>query len=228
MRDLAEVFSVLRLEDAEARYNVAPSQVIPVVRQNGPIRELALLRWGLIPRWATDPKIGLRTINARSETVATKPTFRDAFKRRRCLIPADGFFEWKKDGSNKKRPFYIRRADRHPFGFAGLWERWERPGVEPIESCTVITTEANDVLHDLHDRMPVILPEDSYDRWLDPKRDDQVELAAMLVPFPGSELTLFEVSPMVNSPRNDSPECIAPIETQRTLELPVESPTNGE
>lgn len=220
MRDLAEVFGVLRLDDVRARYNVAPSQAIPVVRQNGSVRQFALLRWGLIPRWATDPKMGVRTINARAETVATKPMFRDAFRRRRCVIPADGFFEWKKDGSKKKRPFYITRADGHPFGFAGLWERWERPGVQAIESCTVITTDANDLLQDLHDRMPVILPEDAYDRWLDPTQDDQAELSAMLVPFPPNELALYEVSPLVNSPRNDSPECVAPLDTQRTLDLP--------
>jgi putative SOS response-associated peptidase YedK len=213
MTDLAEVFAVLRLDESAARYNIAPSQVVPVVRQNGPVRELTLMRWGLIPRWATDPKIGLRTINARAETVATKPAFRDAFRRRRCLILADGFYEWKKDGSKRKRPFYIHHRDGRPFAFAGLWERWERPGVEPIQSCTVITTDANDLMHDLHDRMPVILSEDAYARWLDPKRQDQGELSALLKPFSSDEMALFEVSPIVNSPRNDSPECIAPLKT---------------
>jgi putative SOS response-associated peptidase YedK len=226
--DIAEIFGVLRLDESENRYNIAPSQAVPVVRQNGPSRELTLMRWGLIPRWARDPKIGLRTINARAETVATKPAFRDAFKRRRCLIPADGFYEWKKDGSKKKRPFYIHRRDGRPFGFAGLWERWERADSKPIESCTVITTDANDVLQDLHDRMPVILPEESYDRWLDPKWKDDAKLSAMLTPFPGNELTLFEVSPVVNNPRNETAECIAPLEIQLQLDLPEQSPSNCE
>ncbi len=211
MDDLAEVFGVLRLDESAARHNIAPSQAVPVVRQNGAVRELTLMRWGLIPRWASDPKIGLRTINARAETVATKPAFRDAFRRHRCLIPADGFYEWKKDGTKKKRPFFIHRRDGRPFAFAGLWERWERTNVPPIQSCTVITTDANELVHDLHDRMPVILGEEAYDGWLDPKTDDTAELSALLKPFPSEALALFEVSPVVNSPRNDSPECVVPL-----------------
>jgi putative SOS response-associated peptidase YedK len=167
-----------------------------------------LLRWGLIPAWADDPKIGNRMINARSDTVAAKPAFRTAFQRRRCLVAADGYYEWKQlpDG---KQPYLIGRRNGGPMAFAGLWERWTK-GEQPIESCTIITTDAGDAVSAIHDRMPVILPPEEYDRWLDPHADPQ-ELTGLLLPYPLDDLTARAVSRTVNSPRNDTPECVEPL-----------------
>jgi putative SOS response-associated peptidase YedK len=166
----------------EPRYNVAPTQLVPAVRQEDGKRRLAMLRWGLIPSWAKDAKIGYRLINARSDTVATKPSFRSAFKRRRCLVAADGFYEWKRDGK-VKQPFFIHRRDEEPFAFAGLWEGWENPedGKE-VQSCSLITTEANELMAPIHDRMPVILAESAYDRWLD-AGEPVSDLQSLLKPY---------------------------------------------
>ena len=194
------------------RYNIAPSQQILAVRpstgKGG--REAALLRWGLIPHWAKDPSIGNRMINARAETVAEKPAFRRAFRKQRCLIPADGFFEWQKL-DRKKQPFYIRMRDRRPFAFAGLWERWEAPGSEIIETCTILTTDANDVLKPLHDRMPVILPPSEYALWIDPGISDGERLLPLLRSFPTQEMEAFPVGIAVNNPKMDDQHCIAPV-----------------
>lgn len=192
------------------RYNVAPSNDVLACRarsEGG--RELTLLHWGLIPSWATDAKIGWHTINARAETVAEKPAYRAAFRRRRCLIAADGFYEWK-PGTPKKQPYHIRLKGGAPFAFAGLWEHWEREG-KTVESCTIIVTEANDLVRTIHDRMPVILPPGDYDRWLDPKLQDPAALKPLLRPYPADEMEAWPVATLVNSPKNDRPELIEPL-----------------
>ena len=211
--DIAEEFDISDFGELVPRFNVAPSQMVAAVRSPDGPRELVLLRWGLIPLWATDPKIGNQMINARSETVAEKPSFKKAFQRRRCLIVADGFFEWQKTGektSDKKQPFYIRLKSDKPFGFAGLWERNEKIG-EPIESCTIITTTPNDLMATIHDRMPVIIPSEQYGLWLDPEVQDVTQLQRLLQPFPSDEMTAYPVSTLVGSPKNDLPQCIEPL-----------------
>ena len=207
-REIAEVFEVPEVPELPARYNIAPTQDVPVIRLGDGGREFALLHWGLIPSWADDPAIGSRMINARAETVAEKPAFRRAFRSRRCLVVSDGFFEWRREGG-RKQPYFIRMKDERPFAFAGLWERWEKLG-EPIESCTVITGEPNEVVAPLHDRMPVIVPESAYDTWLDPGVSDPKRLQELLVPYPPEEMEAYPVSTMVNSPSNDRAGCIAP------------------
>jgi putative SOS response-associated peptidase YedK len=207
--DLVEVFELLREPELSPRYNIAPTTRVAVVRQVGKARELSLMRWGLVPSWSKDPKSGPPLINARAETIATKRAFRSAFKRRRCLIPADGFYEWQKTDARNKIPHYIRMAKDRPFGFAGLWETWHGADASELESCTIITTEANDVLRPLHDRMPVILPDEEYATWLDPKNEDVPALEELLRPYLAAETSAFPISTLVNSPRNDSPECIA-------------------
>lgn len=199
-------FQLEEVPDLPFRYNIAPTQNVAAVRATTTGRALGLLRWGLIPHWADDPKIGYRLINARADTVASKPSFRSAFKQRRCLIAADGFYEWQKqDGA--KQPFYIRRQDGEPFAFAGLWEHWQ--GVEEgIESCTIITTDANELMKPIHDRMPVILAPADYDRWLDPAVQKADLLQPLLRPFPADALAAFPVSTRVNNAKNEGPTCI--------------------
>lgn len=193
--------------DLEPRFNLAPSQDAPIVRLNTDgERELAMLRWGLVPSWSKDPKPSYSTINARAETVAEKPTYRSAFKSRRCLVPADGFYEWQKVGS-RKQPWRITMKDDGLFAFAGLWERWERDGV--IESFTIIVTEANDLMKPIHDRMPVILDPADYDEWLAPETNGAAA-QALLRPFPPAHMRAYLISTRVNSPRNDDPGVIAP------------------
>ncbi|MFK7767626.1 MAG: SOS response-associated peptidase [Mariniblastus sp.] len=193
------------------RYNICPTQSAIAVRESDSGEyEVAELRWGLVPFWSKDLKIGARMINARSETVATKPAFRVAFKSRRCLILADGFYEWKKEGKSKQ-PFYISRTDDQPFCMAGLWESWtdkENPNAAPVESCTVLTTDANTIMQPLHDRMPVILEQQQFDFWLDKEFTDRETLEAALVPYASDELQTFPVDTIVNKASNDSPECI--------------------
>ena len=191
------------------RYNIAPSQQIPIVRQDDGRRRITLARWGLIPYWADDISIGNKLINARSETVQSKPAFRDSFARRRCLIPATGFYEWKKSGTDK-RPFHFGMNDGSLFAFAGLWSAWTSPAGTTVESCAILTTTANDLLRDMHDRMPVILPRGSYQQWLTPA--EASTYSKLLVPFDGSLMRRYEVSTLVNAPRNASPECIVPID----------------
>ncbi len=210
--DLVQELGVETGQELAPRYNVAPTQDLPVVRagtEGGPGRELAVMRWGLVPSWAKDPKIGNRMINARSETAAEKPSFRSAMRRRRCLVLADGFYEWAKEGG-AKQPYFIHLAGHRPFVFAGLWERWTK-GDEPIESFTILTTAANDKVRPLHDRMPVILPRDGHDLWLDPKVGDRDRLQPLLKPYANEEIELFPVSRMVNNPRNDVPQCVEPL-----------------
>jgi len=214
---LIKMFRLHRVLKLELRYNIAPTQPVAAVRQVDAERELAYLNWGLIPSWSKDPKMAARMINARAETVATKPSFRSAFKSRRCLIPADGFYEWKQTEKKTKQPYFIGLKNEKPFAFAGLWEHWESSDGSAIDSCTIITTEANDLLRNLHDRMPVILHEQDYDRWLDPKRNNRDELQSLLVPYPDSEMSFFPVGTIVNNARNEMPDCVKPLKEQETL-----------
>ncbi len=208
---LVEIFDLLRTPDLQLRFNIAPTQPVAVIRQTDEGREPSMLHWGMIPSWAKDPSIGSRMINARGETVATKPSFRSAFRRRRCLIMTDGFYEWKKTGGKTKQPYYIGRADDQPFAFAGLWEFWSGADASAIESCTIITTKPNELLSEIHDRMPVILQPDDYDRWLDPAFEDKDELQSLLVANPADEMAMRPVSTIVNNPRNERPECLDPF-----------------
>jgi putative SOS response-associated peptidase YedK len=194
------------------RYNIAPAQMIDAVFEPETERILSELKWGLIPSWAKDADIGNRMINARAETLAEKPSFRDAFKKRRCIIPASGFYEWRKKGSGAKQPFYFYLKDREVFGFAGLWEEWlDKESGEVLETCTIITTEANEVLKPVHDRMPVILKSQDYDRWLDPKENNTEKLRQLLAPYPAEEMSSHAVGTGVNIPDMDSAELIKPL-----------------
>lgn len=201
--DLAESELLL-----EPRYNVAPSQEVASVRcaESGN-RSLVFQRWGLIPAWAKDPAVGNRMINARSESAADKPAFRDALSRRRCIVPADGFYEWRK-GARAHGPHWIRPRGDSLLGFAGLWERWKAPTGVVVESCTILTTEANGVLRPLHDRMPAILDRGAYETWLDPRRLDAAELLPLLVPCPDEWLEAKPVGPRVNDVKYDDLQCL--------------------
>ncbi len=212
VKSLIDLFHLGQAPELPFRYNIAPTQQVPAVRisAQNKSRELTLFRWGLIPSWAKDAKIGNQLINARSETVATKPAFRSAFRKRRCLMPADGFYEWKKEGT-KKQPFYIYLKDGGPFAFAALWEDWQGEVGKSIQSCTILTTEANAMLKPLHDRMPVILPPENFEQWLDPEIQKPEEILPILQPFPGKELAMHPVSTLVNNPKNEKPECLANV-----------------
>jgi putative SOS response-associated peptidase YedK len=191
------------------RYNVAPTQPVPVVRIDQGQR-FALLRWGLIPSWVKDPRGFTLLINARGETVNVKPAFRNAMKRRRCLLPADGFYEWKGE-RGAKHPYFVRRKDRMPFAFAGLWESWIGPNGEEVESAAIVTTQACPAIMPIHDRMPVILGPDQFERWLDCAQVDEKTAATLIAPIADEEIEAFEVSSAVNRVANDSPELIAPL-----------------
>lgn len=191
------------------RFNIAPTQTIAVVLDSGGERIIEGLRWGLIPGWAKDESIGSKMINARAETLAEKPSFKNAFKSRRCIIPASGFYEWQKKGTGAKQPFYFHLKEKAVFGFAGLYEHWlDRETGEQIETCTIITTEANELLEPIHDRMPVILKARDYERWLAAKEKDTDKLQKLLIPYPAEEMASYAVSRAVNSPTSDSPELI--------------------
>jgi putative SOS response-associated peptidase YedK len=206
---LVEHFRLSSLPPLGPRYNIAPTQQVGVVRQAGlGQREFVWMRWGLVPSWAKDLSIGSQLINARSETAAAKPAFRDSFKRRRCLIAADGFYEWKKEG-RQNQPYLIRLKEGGPFAFAGLWERWDRDA-ERIETCTILTTPANELLRDLHDRMPVIFGPADYDRWLNPVAGDAAELQPLLDAYPAHDLVVEPVSPRLNQVANDDPGVLEP------------------
>ncbi|HKB40742.1 MAG TPA: SOS response-associated peptidase [Gemmataceae bacterium] len=200
------------------RYNIAPSQSIATVRnEQGDRRELAMVHWGLIPAWAKDRHTGQGLMNACSETAASKPSFRDAFRKRRCLVLADGFYEWKRGSGKKKQPFAIRLWDGSPFGFAGLWERWQGADGRPVESCAILTTEANELVKPIHDRMPVILRPEHYGPWLDPSLHQVDVLQPMLVPFDATALTLFPVNPWVNDAQHEGPRCLERIDPEPSL-----------
>jgi putative SOS response-associated peptidase YedK len=210
--ELARLFDAeLLVDEPGGRYNVAPMQKVAVVVQKEEHRALTAYRWGLVPSWAKDPKIGSRMINARAETVATSPAFRDSFRRRRCIVPADAFYEWQRL-AGRRQPYAIRRRDGQPLAFAGLWSSWRVPELpEPLRTFTIITTTPNELMAELHDRMPVILPRDAWSLWLDPQPGDVGELHGLLVPSPAGELEAFAVAPLVNSTRNQGPELIAPL-----------------
>jgi putative SOS response-associated peptidase YedK len=211
-KQLQEAFPGVQMPDGiQPRFNIAPTQPIAVIPNDGKNR-LDYFVWGLIPSWAKDPEIGNRMINARAETLAEKPSFRAAFRRRRCLIPADGFYEWRQPpGQKTKIPMYIQMKDKRVFSFAGLWETWNSPDGSLILSCAIITTTPNALMKDIHNRMPVILPEEAYPAWLDQNEADPDRLARYLAPYPDEEMTAFPVSRAVNSPANESPECILPV-----------------
>jgi putative SOS response-associated peptidase YedK len=212
LRHLETTFDFDGGPDHSPRFNIAPTQDVAAVRRNQEAdqRELVFLHWGLIPSWADDPKIGNRMINARAETVAEKPAFRSAFTKRRCLVVADGFYEWQKVGG-KKQPYFIHRQDDEPFAFAGLWEFWKGDG-EEIQSCTLITTEANALMEPIHDRMPVILSPEDYPIWLDAEFKDKESLKGLLRPCDPALLEAYPVTTLVNNPRNDLAKCIERVE----------------
>ena len=202
-------FGLAVTPDLLPRYNVAPTQLVPVIRQGADgQRHLDLLRWGLVPTWAKEAGEGL--INARAETVDQKPSFRQAFRQRRCIIPASGFYEWQKI-DKAKVPYYVRMADGVPMPFAGICEAWRSPAGEVLESCAILTTIANATVAPIHDRMPVILPPSAIACWLDPWIHDAARLTALLAPCPPEQVEAFPVSTLVNRPANDSPACIAPL-----------------
>jgi len=207
---IAQRFGMARfLEEIGPRYNIAPTQTVIVVNDDG-TRHLTQMRWGFIPSWAKDPAIGNRMINARAETVATRPAFRVALRKRRCLIPADGFYEWQPAG-RRKQPVYITLKSREPFSFAGLSETWTSPEGEEVRSCTIITCEANDLMKPIHDRMPVILSKEAESVWLDPTIQDPALLLPLLVPYPAEEMEVYPVSTWVNNPEHDGAECLLPL-----------------
>ncbi len=209
---LVELFGLDAVPDLPARFNIAPTQQAALVRVDPAdgTRRLASLRWGLVPFWAKDAGIGNRMINARAETVAEKPAFRIPFRKRRCLIPADGYYEWK-PVEGRKQPYYFTMKDGHPFCFAGLWDRWQPADGEPVESCAIITTGANDLGAGVHPRMPVIIAADAYARWLDPRLTQAEALLPLLAPFPADAMTAYPVSTLVNNARVDEPRCITPL-----------------
>ncbi len=215
--DLVELFDLLREPMWVPRFNIAPSQSVLAIRSDQGGRKSGLLTWGLVPSWVKDPKIGSRMINACAETVATLPSFRAAFKRRRCLIAADGFYEWQKTGGKTKQPYFIGLEDDRPFAFAGLWAHWVDTDGSTIFSCTIITTTANSLREEIHERLPVLLAPDDYDCWLDPKIEGGDELEALLVPCDANAMRRYPVSTFVNNPRHDGPECVEPAADQGTL-----------
>jgi putative SOS response-associated peptidase YedK len=224
---IAQAFALPSPPRLEPRFNIAPTQPAPVIVAAGTVpfpkdveipdgegdRQFTYLYWGLIPSWSKDPTIGARMINARAETVQEKPSFRTAFKKRRCLVVADGFYEWKGTGKSKQPYFfYVGNSgeQRHPFAFAGLWEHWRSPEGDTVNSCTILTTEANNVLRPVHDRMPVILHPENYDQWLDPDFQKPEPLQSLLRPYDTDPMGSHAVSTIVNSPKNDTPQCITP------------------
>lgn len=222
-RELIERFAVSAslLDQLAPRYNIAPSQPAPIVRMDNQQRVLAPMQWGFVPFWADDPQMGQRMINARAESAAEKPAYKAAFRRRRCLVPADGFFEWQKT-SRGKRPMYVRVDGGELFGFAGLWDRWQSPDGSPLETFTILTTEANELLKPIHSRMPVIVPAEREAQWLDPGAEGPAAVEPILAPFPADRMSATPVSRRVNSPAHDDPSCI------ETVEQPTEGPTQRE
>ena len=208
---IATAFQVAEVPPLTPRYNIAPTQSVAAVLQTPEhkARQFRMLHWGLIPSWAKDRKIGARLINARAETVAEKPAFRSAFRQRRCLVLADGFYEWQQQEHKKqKQPFYFRLSDGQSFAFAALWEHWKDGSGEEIESCTLLTTEPNELMKPVHNRMPVILDPKNYDLWLDPDVKKSELLQPLLRPYSAEEMMAYPVSTAVNKPTNDTAECI--------------------
>ena len=215
-RKLAERF---RAELSEAardallpRFNVTPTTPVPVVTVASGARQLSLMRWGLVPHWAKDQSVGVQYINARGDTVHEKRAFRDAFKRTRCLMVVDGFYEWKVVGDRSRQPYFFRMADDEPFAFAAMWSRWTADG-QTIDSCALITTDANELVATVHDRMPVIIDPIHYDRWMDPANTTGDGLTELLRPYPADAMTATPVSSYVSKAGNEGPQCIEPVET---------------
>lgn len=208
---LTDLFELETAVNVVPRFNIAPTQEAPVVRRGqDSARRLDLLKWGLVPFWAKEPSIGNRMINARAETVAEKPAYRVSFRQRRCLVVADGFYEWKAT-AGPKQPYFFHRADGHPFAMAGLWDRWDKGESPALESFTILTTEANELVAPVHKRMPVMLESTALDQWLDPDCEDTGALARLLVPAPPTTLQATPVSTYVNNPANEGPQCVEPI-----------------
>lgn len=227
---MRRLFGYPEMPNFPPRYNVAPTQPIPVVRMRDGRREFALVRWGLLPSWVKDPRNFTLLINARGETVNDKPAFRNAMKRRRCLIPADGFYEWKRDGA-VKRPYLIRLKGGVPFAFAGLWETWTGPNGEELDTAAIVTTEANRALLPIYDRMPVILTPDAYEMWLDCAHVDARTAAELIAParndmFEAQEFETQEIAPLVNRVANDGPQVQAPY-TGPAIVGPESAPKSG-
>ncbi len=208
---IAAQFSLFEVPPLKPRFNIAPTQPVPVVRmtpqQAEPQRQFVFLHWGLVPSWADDPAIGNRMINARAETAAEKPSFRTALRRRRCLIVADGFYEWQTVGK-RRQPMFIHMRDDQPLAFAGLWESWEGANHSALESCTILTTAANDVVRPIHDRMPAILAPEDYGPWLDPAVQKPEPILPLLRPYPSASMEAYPVSAGVNSPARDDERCL--------------------
>lgn len=198
-------------DQVQPRYNIAPTQPVAVVANDDKF-QMDFFIWGLIPSWAKDPAIGSRMINARAETLAEKPSFRAAFRRRRCLVLADGFYEWRQEpGQRSKTPLYIKLKSGEPFAFAGLWENWNSPDGSNVLSCTIITTEPNSLMQSIHNRMPVILSTESFSAWLEARETEPSRLQDLLAPFPAELMSAYPVSPLVNSPANEDSRCILPL-----------------
>jgi len=209
---LAKLFQLDEVPVLEPRYNIAPSQAVAAVikgREEAK-RILKWMQWGLIPFWAKDPGIGMKMINARAETAAEKPAFRDAFSHKRCLVPASGFYEWQKIGK-EKQPYFIRLRDEECFAMAGLWQRWESKDGHTIESCNILTTDSNALMTPIHNRMPVIIDPHHFELWLDCARAAKDRLQQLLTPFPAHRMEAFPVSKSVNRPAHDAPDCVAPL-----------------
>jgi len=214
--DLCSLFGIdlqALLPPLTPRYNIAPTQTVPVVRASPETgqRELAFMRWGLIPSWSKDPKIGAKLTNARAETITEKPSFRSAYKKRRCLVPTTGFYEWRREGKTKQ-PFYIRMRDTKPYALGGIWEKWTSPEGEAVHTFSIITTGPNEVMLPIHDRMPVIVPPEHFDAWLDPKGQDAAALAERLDPITAQGMEAVPVSNYVNKASNEGLQCVAPPE----------------
>jgi putative SOS response-associated peptidase YedK len=207
LADVSKKFGVELTMHTSPRYNIAPTQPVASIVRNGEAH-LVELRWGLIPSWAKDESIGARMINARAETLAEKASFKGLLRSKRCMIIADGFFEWKQENGSKT-PMYITMKDHEPFAFAGLWDSWKSPAGEPLRTCTIITTQPNDVVAPIHDRMPAILLPEAYESWLDPSIKDEQFLSHWLTPYPAQAMTARPVSRLVNDPRHDSPDVLA-------------------
>jgi putative SOS response-associated peptidase YedK len=209
---IAEQFAISDPPLFTPRYNIAPSQSVTAIWADleTSVRQLVFLRWGLIPSWAKDAKIGAQCINAKAETVAEKPAFRSAFKKRRCLVVATGFYEWQVQGK-RKQPMWIGLKSKAPFALAGLWEHWQPAEGEPADTCTIITTEPNELMKPIHTRMPVILSPSAYDAWLDPSYQQVDPLKALLRSYPSEELMAYPISTLVNNPRNDAPQVLEAV-----------------
>jgi putative SOS response-associated peptidase YedK len=216
-RSLAERFLVEEILEEGPRYNIAPTQMIAIIRLNAQTgrRELSTVKWGLIPYWTKDSSIGHKLINARCESVHEKPAFRTAFKFRRCLVPTDGYYDWKKAGKSRQ-PYLFRMADGSPYAFAGLWEKWKSPEGEITESCTIITTPANELVAPVHDRMPAIVKPEEYDTWLDPSMKDPEVLLKLLTPFPSELMVGTPVSSKANKATYEGPDCVEPITIEQS------------